>query len=224
MAHTNIPVLLIRTGHLLMALVALTVLVACSCSSTTALENTAWELESLNGNDVLPGTTITIEFSGDQISGSAGCNHYGGSYQARESRLNVSDLFWTEMGCLEPEGILEQEQAYLDALSAAARYQIDGEGLEIFDNAGTRILVFVTSNSAAAMATPATEQSTPAPPTLTADISALETSATVKATPALATRPRVGFQQYRDSVTDVSVYITESWMVTGVVPSQSAIL
>jgi hypothetical protein len=33
-----------------------------------------------------------------------------------------------------------------------------------------------------------------------------------------------GLQQYQDSVAGVSVYITESWVVTGVVPSQSAIL
>jgi peptidyl-Lys metalloendopeptidase len=131
------------------ALVAITVLVACSCSGTTALENTSWGLESLNGNAVLPGTAITLEFSGDQISGSAGCNHYGGSYRARADSLNVSDLFWTEMGCLEPEGILEQEQAYLTALSAAAKYQITDGKLEMLDEVGAQVLVFVAPGSKA---------------------------------------------------------------------------
>ena len=131
------------------ALVAITVLAACSCSDTTALENTSWELESLNGNAVLLGTAITLEFSGDQISGSAGCNHYGGSYRAGADSLNVSDLFWTEMGCLEPEGILEQEQAYLTTLSAAARYQISDGKLEIRDETGTQVLVFAALGSKA---------------------------------------------------------------------------
>lgn len=129
------------------------------------------------------------------------------------------------MGCLEPEGILEQEQAYLTALSAAARYQIGNGKLKILDETGTQALVFVAPGSeAVALATPTTGQHTPALPTLTADISAVATSATVEATPALAIRPPVGFQQYRDSVADVSVYVPESWVVTGVVPSQSAIL
>ena len=118
-------------------------LAACGASGATALRDTAWELESLTGSDVLPGTTITLKFSGDQVSGSAGCNQYGGSYQAGENSLSVGDVFSTEMGCLEPEGILEQEGVYLTALSVAATYQITADRLEIFDEAGAQVLVFV---------------------------------------------------------------------------------
>ena len=57
--------------------------------------------------------------------------------------MSLSDVFWTEMGCLEPEGILEQEGLYLAALGAAARYQITADRLEIFDEAGVQVLVFV---------------------------------------------------------------------------------
>ena len=119
------------------------VLVACGGSDANALRNTAWELESLAGNAVLSGTTITIEFSDDQVSGSAGCNQYWGNYQAEENRLSVSDVFSTEMGCLEPTGILEQETAYLTALSVATSYQITADRLEMFDESGDQVLVFV---------------------------------------------------------------------------------
>jgi len=118
-------------------------LAACGASGATALRDTAWELESLTGSDVLPGTTITLKFADDQVSGSAGCNQYGGSYQAGENSLSVGDVFSTEMGCLEPEGILEQEGVYLTALSVAATYQITADRLEIFDEAGAQVLVFV---------------------------------------------------------------------------------
>ena len=47
------------------------------------------------------------------------------------------------MGCLEPTGILEQETAYLTALSAAATYQIATDRLEMFDETGAQVLVFV---------------------------------------------------------------------------------
>ena len=119
------------------------VLVACGGSDADALRNTAWGLESLAGNAVLSGTTITIEFSDDQVSGSAGCNHYEGSYQARENSLSVANVFSTEMGCLEPTGILEQETAYLTALRVATTYQITADRLEMFDEAGAQVLVFV---------------------------------------------------------------------------------
>jgi len=118
-------------------------LVACGGSDANALRNTAWGLESLAGNAVLSGTTITIEFSDDQVSGSAGCNQYGGNYQARENSLSVGDVFSTEMGCMEPTGILEQETAYLTALSVATSYQITADQLEMFDEAGAQVLVFV---------------------------------------------------------------------------------
>jgi heat shock protein HslJ len=132
---------------LLVAISTIVSLAACRGSGADALRDTAWELTSLAGSDLLPGTTITLGFTADEISGSAGCNHYGGSYKISGDSLNLGDLYATEMGCLEPAGILEQETAYLAALGLAARYQIDGHRLELLDEAGTQILVYVASSS-----------------------------------------------------------------------------
>ncbi len=135
--------LLIVARLLWMALAAIAILTACGGSGAGTLKDTAWELESLGGNDLLPGTTITLKFEGEQISGSAGCNQYGGSYQAGADSFSVGDTFATEMGCMEPEGILAQESAYLTALGTAATYQVAGDRLEVYDDAGAQILVFV---------------------------------------------------------------------------------
>ncbi len=118
---------------------------ACGASGAATLGDTAWELESLTGRDLLPGTTITLKFEGQQISGSAGCNQYGGNYQAGGDSLSVGDVFFTEMGCMEPEGIMDQEIAYLTALGSAATYQINADRLKVYNNAGTQILVFALS-------------------------------------------------------------------------------
>jgi heat shock protein HslJ len=75
------------------------------------------------------------------------CNHYEGRYKATRDSLSVSDVFATEMGCLEPEGILEQETACLTALRTAATYQITADRLEMFDEAGIRVLVFVAQET-----------------------------------------------------------------------------
>jgi heat shock protein HslJ/LysM repeat protein len=125
-------------------------LAACGSPDATALRNTVWELESLTGNDVFPGTTITLEFSDDQVSGSAGCNQYLGAYEAGSKNLSITSVGSTLMACVRSdgtldEGIMEQEKQYLKTLQAAATYQVTADRLEIFDETGTLILVFVTS-------------------------------------------------------------------------------
>jgi len=142
--------LVTTSRHSWMAMIAIAVLAACGGSGASALRATSWELQSLNGNGLLPGTTITIKFSSDQVTGSAGCNQYAGSFLTGDTTLSIDDVFSTEMGCMEPEGILEQEQVYLAALAAAAKYQTSADILIIFDQAGTQILEFGTliANSA----------------------------------------------------------------------------
>lgn len=101
-----------------------------------------WALISLTGNTLIEGTQITLRFGEASLEGSAGCNTYGGSYTASEDSLRLSDLYWTEMGCLEPEGILDQEAVFLNGLNTVASYRVDADRLELYDEAGTQILVF----------------------------------------------------------------------------------
>lgn len=107
------------------------------------LQGTEWVLASLNGNALLEGKEITLRFGETSIEGSGGCNTYGGSYTASEDSLSLSGVHWTEMGCMEPQGIMAQEQAYFQALNAAAGYQVNGDRLELYDEAGVRLLAFV---------------------------------------------------------------------------------
>ena len=111
------------------------------------LKGTEWVLNSLNDNALIEDKQITLRFGDTSIEGSGGCNTYGGSYTASEDSLSLSDVYWTEMACMEPEGIMEQEQAYFQALNAAVRYRVDGDRLEVYDEAGAQILAFVASTS-----------------------------------------------------------------------------
>jgi heat shock protein HslJ len=80
------------------------------------LEGYTWVLTDLSGGLLLEGHQPTLKFDGGQISGDAECDHYGGSYHLGGDTIRVEGLFNTEMACPEPEGIMAQEQIYLDML------------------------------------------------------------------------------------------------------------
>ena len=130
-------------------------LVACAGSESdqsppegAPLLDSEWVLTSLTGKAPIEGTRITLSFGEGSLEGYAGCNTYGGSYTSTEDSLHLSDLYWTEMGCLEPEGILDQEMAYLTALNTVDSYHVDAGRVELYDEAGTQILVFGSQESA----------------------------------------------------------------------------
>jgi heat shock protein HslJ len=109
------------------------------------LLNTEWELVSLYGDALIEGRAITLRFEEASLEGSGGCNTYQGSYTASEASLRLDGVAATEMACLEAEGTMEQEQAYFQALNAAASYRVDGDRLEVYDEAGAQVLAFVAA-------------------------------------------------------------------------------
>ena len=115
---------------------------------TSGLEDTTWRLESYgeqgNLQSVLDGTEITATFESTkgQVRGSAGCNTYFAEYKVNGNKLSIFQMAYTEMACLEPEGILQQEQEYLQTLLAAEDYQVEDVKLQI--NCGDQILVYTS--------------------------------------------------------------------------------
>jgi heat shock protein HslJ len=96
----------------------------------STLAGKTWVLASLDGKPVLEGTRVLLEFSPAEggIAGSGGCNHYFGNFVLKGKDLTISALGMTEMYCMDPEGVMEQEKTYLDALSAAKTVQVvDGQ-------------------------------------------------------------------------------------------------
>lgn len=124
-------------------IVAAAALAACrGAGGDASLEGTQWVLATLNGQPPVEGTTPTAAFAENQISGSAGCNQYSGSYVTSSSTLTIREVAMTEMYCMEPEGVMEQEQSFLSALTSAAGYQVTDGRLEILDPAGNAALTF----------------------------------------------------------------------------------
>ena len=81
-----------------------------------------------------------------EVSGSASCNHYFGSYQAKGNQITINGLGWTEMACMNPEGLMEQESTIMSILSKAVSYSTEGGKLQIQVEGGD-MLVFLPLES-----------------------------------------------------------------------------
>ena len=120
-------------------------LVACSAADPAAsdpLHGTSWVLVAYRKTRPIPGTTITAAFEDGQVRGSAGCNSYSASYQVSGDTIAVGEIAITEMACLEPEGVMEQETISMEVMRDAQTFRlIDGQ-LQIFGSDG-EALTFV---------------------------------------------------------------------------------
>ncbi|MFC1932468.1 META domain-containing protein [Chloroflexota bacterium] len=124
------------------------VLFACTkgVEEPTGLEDKTWLLESYGEHDSLQevlantGVTAIFESAEGRVHGSAGCNSYSGDYQVSKNELSIPLIANTEMYCLEPEGVMEQETQYLKILQIAESYEVSDGMLRI--TAGSQVLVF----------------------------------------------------------------------------------
>jgi heat shock protein HslJ len=71
---------------------------------------------------VLAGTTIAANFGDTEVNGSAGCNNYTAPLTPVDDYFTVGPIAVTAMECTEPAGVMEQEAAYLAALSGTSGY------------------------------------------------------------------------------------------------------
>ncbi len=112
------------------------------------LVGTPWKLASFydgtgSAVSVLAGTGITAFFGQDgSLGGSAGCNNYTSTYTVAGSQMSVGPVASTMMMCSEPEGIMEQESTFLEALGLVASYQIESSALHLANAQGQIVLSY----------------------------------------------------------------------------------
>ena len=119
---------------------------ACGEDSSRSLDGTSWVLESYGPQGatqaLLADTEITAEFDGSEarLAGSAGCNSYFTDYAVEGSDLTLSKVAQTKRFCRGPQGVMDQEDAYLTALGSVDRFEVDDTTLRLFYSGG--VLVF----------------------------------------------------------------------------------
>ncbi len=93
----------------------------------------------------LEGTVITAVFGVDgNVTGTSGCNTYGTAYTVDGSSLTIGTPSVTQQLCQTPEGVMDQEQAYLRLLPMSASYELSSGFLTISDANGRLLLQYVS--------------------------------------------------------------------------------
>lgn len=142
-----------QKGYLIVVMISMIATLFGACASPTSsegmnlLEDKKWVLQSYGNpddlTDVLADTEITAEFvsSEGRVKGSAGCNSYFGGYEVEGNQLSMpGSVGSTEMYCMEPEGVMDQEKEYLAALPKVDSFEINDNELQI--NCGSQVLIF----------------------------------------------------------------------------------
>ena len=107
----------------------------------------AWEATAFLQRDAvsspLPGTEVTAVFGEDgTLAGTAGCNTYRATYEIDGAAITIGEPAATKKACTTPEGVMEQEQAYLAALPRAASYSVEGPKLSLLTAEGTYVATY----------------------------------------------------------------------------------
>lgn len=108
----------------------------------SSLAGTAWRVAAVGARVPAAGAEPTIAFAEGAISGSGGCNHFGGRYRydPATGQFAVGELGATTMGCLEA-GRNEVEAAFLQALGDADAVGLDDAGRLVLAGQGGPIVL-----------------------------------------------------------------------------------
>lgn len=105
------------------------------------LDGTAWVLVSLDGAPVVDGSEVTLQFGADnRVSGSGGCNSFGGPYLVDGDSIAFGMLASTLMACMD-EDLMQQEAAFFQALNAVSSYAIEGNTLTLTTDDGATLIL-----------------------------------------------------------------------------------
>ena len=116
--------------------------VADTMKPDVTLTNTYWKLVELNGAAVKPGEGKELHMilrGEDRVGGYAGCNQFTGSVTVTGDGLSFGPIASTRRMCPD---VMQQEDAFLQALENAHRFSISGEDLAVEDANGELTMRF----------------------------------------------------------------------------------
>jgi len=128
-------------NKLVIGLWMLFLLTACAGGSSAIIQG-QWKLVSYgpasSQTPALADVETAIEFKDGQLSGSVGCNHFGGDYKVQGDAIVFAPIMTTEMYC---EAVADQESGTLAVLQEKAGFVRDGNMLTITSGNGNSSII-----------------------------------------------------------------------------------
>ncbi len=189
------------------------------------LTSSVWQLVQFENKEgesvpVLEGTEITAVFGEDRsLVGSSGCNTYTANYKTEGGAIAIGAVAATEKACADPEGVMEQESAYITALSIVLGWRVEGDELVLADGGGNQLLSYQEAAETAEASLPAET-----PPVLAVEALANATyqSEWTESGEATLTDGEYREQAAPGSATETVVMLTEHMVVVGLEDGQPA--
>jgi heat shock protein HslJ len=102
-------------------------LTGCGGEPASLLQGAEWIVVSIDGKPLVAGSKATLTFATDgKLSGHASCNRFMSEYWLSGERLSIASAAGTRMMCEAP--LMQQEQAFLAALSSTQGFAISDDG------------------------------------------------------------------------------------------------
>ena len=111
-------------------------------SATSAIGGAEWHAIEIDGTPAVPSEinqrpSLRVDVDSARVSGSAGCNRFGGTATMSGETIRFSKLISTRRACID-EQRNRQETRYLAALEAIDRYSISGDTLTLLSSGRPR--------------------------------------------------------------------------------------
>jgi heat shock protein HslJ len=71
---------------------------------------------------------VTMSFDGDEVTGTAACNGYGGTFESTKGQIVFSEMIITEMACF-PTEVMDLEQNFMTALVSVTEVRVTDDVL-----------------------------------------------------------------------------------------------
>ena len=125
--------------HLAFTLLTATILLA-GCSSAdgggpaspspapASLDGRTFLSTAIQGQTLVPGSTIRLSFKDGQLGVNAGCNHMGGAYSVTDGKLTTGQMVMTDMACEEP---LMKQDTWVSSFLGGAAITLAGDTLTL---------------------------------------------------------------------------------------------
>ena len=103
----------------------------------------SWQAVTVAGEAVVAGHEPTATFLATEVSGTTGCNSYGGSYTYLDGRIVIGEMRMTLMACIGPIG--DVESRFTQAMSEATAAAVDVEGRLVIEGSSGSVVFVPTT-------------------------------------------------------------------------------